>query len=419
MPKTRKNVSGTVSVIVMLFITFFASVHTGQAQKIDILLKGGHVIDAKNKIDSKMDVAIADGKILQVSPNISAKDAKKVIDATGFYVAPGLIDLHTHVFVGSNSGFADGFSCVSPDDITLKAGITTVVDAGTSGWRNFPVFKKQVIDRSKTRVLSFLNIAGSGMTGFPSEEDVNDMDSRMTALVIEQFPDIIVGVKIGHYRGSEWTPFDRAIEAARIANVPLFVECHLPLLPLKGILDRMRSGDIYTHSYCKATDRTCLLDDQGKIRPYVLEAQKKGVRFDVGHGAGMFHFDIAVPALEQGLLPNSFGSDLHRFSMNSGMKNMLDIMSKFLNMGMTIEDIVFRATWNSATSIKREDLGHLSEGAVADIAVLSVREGSFGFIDTRGYKMAGDRRLEAELTIREGKVVWDQNGMAAKEWAKK
>ena len=185
MPKTRKNVSGTVSVIVMLFITFFASVHTGQAQKIDILLKGGHVIDAKNKIDSKMDVAISDGKILQVSQNIPAEDAKKVVDAAGYYVAPGLIDLHTHVFVGSKSGFADGFNSVSPDDITLKAGITTVVDAGTSGWRNFPVFKKQVIDRSKTRVLSFLNIAGSGMTGFPSEEDVNDMDSRMTALVIE------------------------------------------------------------------------------------------------------------------------------------------------------------------------------------------------------------------------------------------
>ena len=409
----------SIAIIALVLITFFASELTGQAQQIDILLKGGHVIDAKNEIDAKMDVAIADGKILHVSPNISAKNAKKVMDATGFYVAPGLIDLHTHVFVGSKSGFADGFSCVSPDDITFKAGITTVVDAGTSGWRNFPVFKEHVIDRSKTRVLSFLSIAGSGMTGFPSEEDINDMDARMTALVIQQYPDIIVGVKIGHYRGSEWTPFDRAVEAARMANVPLFVECHLPLLPLEGILDRMESGDIYTHSYCEASDRTCLLDEEGKIRPYVLEAQKKGVRFDVGHGGGMFHFDIAVPALEQGLLPNSFGSDLHRFSMNSGMKNMLDIMSKFLTMGMAIEDIVFRATWNSAESIKREDLGHLSEGAVADIVVLSVRKGSFGFIDSRGNKMSGDRRLEAELTIREGKVVWDQNGMAAKEWVKK
>ncbi len=419
MYRSPKSASSTVSAIVLLGIILFAPVQTGQAQNIDILLKGGHVIDAKNKMDSRMDVAITDGKILEVSPNISATNAKKVIDVTGFYVAPGLIDLHTHVFVGSNSGFADGFSSVSPDDITLKAGITTVVDAGTSGWRNFPVFKKQVIDRSKTRVLSFLNIAGSGMTGFPSEEDVNDMDSRMTALVIEQFPDIIVGVKIGHYRGSDWTPFDRALEAGHMANVPLFVECHLPLLPLEGILNRMRPGDIYTHSYCAASDRMCLLDDQGKIRPFVLEAQNKGVHFDVGHGGGMFHFDIAVPALEQGLLPNSFGSDLHRFSMNSGMKNMLDIMSKFLNMGMAIEDIVYRATWSSAQSIKREDLGNLSEGSVADIVVLSVRKGSFGFIDTRGNKMAGDRRLEAELTIREGRIVWDQNGMAAKEWVAK
>jgi dihydroorotase len=408
-----------LSVIVLLSVVLFASVNSLQAQQIDILLKGGHVIDAKNSIDTKMDVAIADGKILQVSPDISAKNAKKLIDATGYYVVPGLIDLHTHVFVGSKSGFADGFNSLSPDDITLKAGITTVVDAGTSGWRNFPVFKENVIDRSKTRVLSFLNIAGNGMTGFPSEEDVNDMDSRMTTLVIGQYPDIIVGVKIGHYRGSEWTPFDRAKEAAQTADVPLFVECHLPLLPLEGILERMAPGDIYSHTYCKASDRTCLLDDQMKLRPYVLDAQKKGVRFDVGHGGGMFHFDIAVPALEQGLIPNSFGSDLHRFSMNSGMKNMLDIMSKFLIMGMDIEDIIFRATWNSARSIKREDLGHLSEGSVADLAVLSIKEGSFGFIDTRGNKMAGDKRLEAELTIREGKVVWDQNGLAAKEWTRK
>lgn len=407
-----------ISILTLVLVTFFVSGPKGQAQNIDILIKGGHVIDAKNNIDASMDVAIADGKILQVSQNIPADNAKKVIDATGYYVAPGLIDLHTHVFVGSKSRFADGFNSVSPDDITLKAGITTVVDAGTSGWRNFPVFKENVIDRSKTRVLSFLNIAGSGMTGFPSEEDVSDMDARMTALVIGQFPDIIVGVKIGHYRGSEWTPFDRAVQAARTANVPLFVECHLPLLPLEGILERMESGDIYTHTYCKARDRTCLLDDQGKIRPYVLEAQKKGVRFDVGHGGGMFHFDIAVPLLEQGLVPNSFGSDLHRFSMNSGMKNMLDIMSKFLIMGMDIEDIVYRATWNSAQSIKREDLGNLGEGAVADVVVLSIRKGRFGFIDTRGYKLSGDRRLEAELTIREGKVVWDQNGLAASEWTK-
>ena len=389
------------------------------SQDIDILLKGGHVIDPKNKIDTQMDVAIANGKILKVAKDIPAKNAKKVVDASGMYVIPGLIDLHTHVFVGTNQGFADGFSSISPDDITFKAGITTVVDAGTAGWRNFPVFKKNVIDRSQTRVLSFLNIAGSGMTGFPSEEDMNDMDAHMTSLVIGQYPEIIVGVKLGHFRGSEWIPFDRAIEAATIANVPIFLECHLPLYPLEDILKRMRPGDIYTHSYCTATDRTSLLDEQGTVRPYVWEAQKKGVRFDVGHGGGMFHFTSVIPAVKQGFLPNSFGTDLHRSSMNSGMKNMLDIMSKFLNMGMSFQDIIFRATWNSASSIKRDDLGHLSEGAVADVAVISIRKGKFGFIDTKNTRLEGDQRLEAELTIRAGRIVWDQNGISAQSMQKK
>lgn len=411
-------VSCIITATVLGLILFLIPVNI-QAQEIDILLKGGHVIDPKNKIDSQMDVAIANGKIFKVAPNIQSGNAKKVVDASGMYVTPGLIDLHTHVFVGSNDGFADGFSSLSPDDVTFKAGITTVVDAGTSGWRNFPVFKKQVIDRSQTRVLAYLNIAGSGMTGFPSEEDVNDMDSHMTSLVIQQYPDILVGVKIGHFRGSDWTPFDRALEAAQIANVPLFVECHLPLYPLEDILRKMRPGDIYTHSYCTAVDRTCLLDEQGKIRPYVLEAQKKGIRFDVGHGGGMFHFAIAVPALKEGLLPNSFGTDLHRSSMNSGMKSMLNVMSKFLNLGMSLQDIIYRATWNSANSIKRDDLGQLSEGAVADIAVLSLKKGSFGFLDTAGNRLAGDKNLEAELTIRGGKVVWDLNGIAAKNQVNK
>ena len=391
----------------------------GNSQEIDILIKGGHVIDAKNKLNSLMDVAITNGKIFKVAPGIPAEKAKKVIDAGGMYVTPGLIDIHTHVFVGSNTGFADGFSSVSPDDFTFKAGITTVVDAGTSGWRNFPLFKKQVIDRSQTRILAFLNIAASGMTGPPAEEDINEMDPKMTSQVIKQFPEIIVGTKIGHYRGTDWAPFERALEAAHENDKPLFVECHLPQYPLEEILRRMKPGDIYTHSFCTATDRTCLLDDEGKLRPYVMDAMNRGILFDVGHGGAMFHFNIAVPALKEGLLPNSFGSDLHRSSMNSGMKNMLDIMSKFLNMGMNLEDIISRATWNSAKSVKRDDLGNLSEGAIADITVLNLRKGSFGFIDTKGNKLEGNRKLEAELTIRAGKIVWDLNGIAAQSWLKK
>lgn len=401
-----------------LFLVFSLGI-SAAAQEIDLLIKNGHVIDPKNNLDEQMDVAISGGKILKVAKAISETGAKKIIDASGMYVTPGFIDPHTHVFVGSSQGFADGFSCVSPDDITLKAGITTVVDAGTSGWRSFPLFKKNVIDRSVTRVLVFLNIAGGGMTGFPSEEDMNDMDARMTSLVIKQYPEIIVGVKLGHFRGKEWTPFERSMEACEIANVPFFLECHLPEYPLDELLKRMRPGDIFSHTYCTASDRECILDGNGKLKNSVLEAKKKGVLFDVGHGGGMFHFDVAIPALKQGLVPNSFGSDLHRSSMNSSMKNMLETMSKFLNLGMSLKDVINSATWGPADAIKRSDLGNLGPGAEADIAIISVRKGTFGFIDTKNTRLTGDRRLEAEMTIKAGRVVWDMNGLGAKSLAVK
>jgi dihydroorotase len=388
-----------------------------QSQQYDLLLKGGHVIDPKNQIDSKMDVAISDGKIAKVSKNIAVSQSKKLIDATGLFVVPGLIDIHTHVFTGSKPAtFADGFSSVAPDHFSFRSGVTTVVDAGTSGWRNFADFKKQVIDLSQTRVLAFVNIAGSGMQGNPYEQDINDMDPHMTSLIIKKYPEIIVGIKIGHYTGEEWTPFDKALEAGKITNTPLLLECHLPELPLNEVLNKMRPGDIFTHAFGKVNDRASVIDEQGRVKNFVWEAQKKGVRFDVGHGGGSFHFSEAVPALEQGLFPDAFGTDLHKFSMNSGMKDMLNIMSKYLNMGMKFQDIIHRATWNSAQTIQHEVLGHLTEGAVADIALLSIRKGSFGFIDSGGNKLEGDQKIEAELTVRAGKIVWDLNGLAAQKW---
>jgi len=397
----------------LLALVFFNM--TAQSQQIDILLKGGHVIDPKNNIDGIFDVAITAGKITNVAPNIPASEARRVIDAKDLYVTPGFIDIHTHVFVGSNQGFADGWSSLSPDVITFKSGITTVVDAGTSGWRSFPLFKRNVIDRSATRVLAFLNIAGGGMTGFPSEEDVNDMDARMTSLVINQNPGIIVGVKLGHYNGTDWAPFDRSLEASSLANVPLFLECHLREYPLDEILRRLRKGDIFTHTYCTASDRECILDENGILKNSVIQAREKGVLFDVGHGGAMFHFDVAIPAMKQGLTPDSFGSDLHRSSMNGGMRSMIETMSKFLNMGMSLNEVINVATWSPAQAIKRPDLGNLSVGSDADIAIISVRKGNFGFVDTRNQRLSGDRRLEAEMTIRAGRIVWDFNGLAARE----
>ena len=401
---------------VMLLISLLAFLlSTGiQAQEIDLLIRNGRVIDPANNINALLDVAIADGKIVKVAPGIATEKAKKVIDATGLYVCPGLIDIHTHVFVGSKpETFADGILSLSPDDFTLRAGVTTVVDAGTSGWRNFPLFKEQVIDRSKTRILAFLNIAGGGLSGKQTQEDINDMDPAKVSDAIQKYPDIIVGVKIGHYEGSLWTPFENAIAAANKSNVPLLVECHLPQYTLEDQLNRMRSGDIITHSFEKVSERMSVIDEQGKVRPFVKEAQKKGVLFDVGHGGAGFWFSEAVPAFQQGLSPNSFGTDLHRFSMNAGMKDMLNVMSKYLSMGMKIEDVIVRATSAPAKSIKRPDLGQLGEGAVADVAVLSLRNGTFGFVDAGGNKIEGDHKFEAELTIRAGKIVWDLNGISA------
>lgn len=405
------NFKGSMSL--MIVIIFFACITQVKAQDIDLLLKGGHVIDAKNGIDRKMDIAIKAGKIFRVAADIPASSAKKVVDVNGLIVAPGLINMHTHVYAGSNPGFTDGTSSQLPDAFAPRAGITTVVDAGTSGWRTFPDFKAKIIDNSNTRVLAFLNIAAAGYSADKAQENIAEMDVQTTAETVNKYPDILVGVRIGRYDGIEWTPFDRASEAAKLVNKPLFVECHLPMYSLEDQLNKMRSGDIITHAFENVSERMTVVDEQGKVRPFVLAAQKRGILFDVGHGGGGFWFNQGIPAFKQGLWPNSFGTDEHRTSMNSGMKTMLNVMSKYLNMGMTLPEIIARGSWNAAKSIKREDLGNLSEGSVADIAVLSVAKGKFGFVDSGNNKIEGDKKLEAELTVRAGRIIWDLNGLAA------
>lgn len=388
-----------------------------RAQEYDLLIQNGHLIDPKNKINEKFDVAVSGNKIAAVAKKIDASKAKKTIDATGMFIAPGFIDIHTHVFTGSKpETFADGSFSVSADDFTLRNGVTTVVDAGTSGWRNFSVFKNNVIDKSKTRILAWLNIAGSGMTGSPYEQDLNDMDAHITSMMVKKYPDIIVGIKIGHYEGPDWTPFDKALDAGKKSGTPLFVECHLPQFSLEDQLAKMRAGDIITHSFEKVDERMPVTDDQGKVRPFVLAAKEKGILFDLGHGGAGFWYSVALPAMQQGLAPNTFGTDLHRFSINAGMKDMLNVMSKYLNMGMPLPDVIQRATWNAAKAVKHEELGNLSVGAMADIAVFSIRQGKFGYTDAGGNSITGDRKLEAELTVRDGKIVWDLNGLSAQKF---
>lgn len=406
--------------IAFSFLFLLASTEKGYAQDFDLLIRNGHVIDIKNNIDGIFDVAVKDGKIALVEHNIAESRSRKIIDATNCYVTPGLIDIHTHVFVGDKANtFADGINSVSPDDFTLKAGITTVVDAGTSGWRNFEKFKRQVIDQSKTRILVLLNIFGSGLIGSPEEQDTMNINEQMTTDFINKYPDVIVGTVIGHYSGQSWMPFDAARRVARNTGRTMMVECHLPGLTLSDQLDHMDDGDIIAHAFEDIAERMPVVDKSGKVHSFVLKARDRGILFDVSHGGAGFWFRQAIPAFNQGLLPTSFGTDLHRFSINAGMKDMLNVMSKYLNMGMNLKDVFRIATWSSANSVKRPDLGNLSVGSIADIAVITVQKGSFGFIDAGGEKIEGEKKLQAELTIREGKIVWDLNGMSARKYLSK
>tara|TARA_R110000868_G_scaffold13102_1_gene61632 strand:+ start:12749 stop:14002 length:1254 start_codon:yes stop_codon:yes gene_type:complete len=404
------------AIVLLLLITSSIT-----AQDYDILIKGGHVIDKKNNLDKVMDVAVKDGKIAKVEARIPENQAKTVIDAKGLIVAPGLLDIHGHNFFGTEDDayLSNSFTSLPPDGFTFRSGVTTIVDVGGAGWKNFKTFKNQTIDRSKTRVLSFLNIIGSGMKGGAIEQNIEDMNPKMTAYVANQFKGTIVGVKLAHYSGFDWEPVNRVVEAGTLADVPVMIDFggSEPELSLETLLtDKLRPGDIFTHAYAHVKGRTPVLDENGKVRQYVFNAQKRGVVFDVGHGGGSFVFEQAIPAVKQGFLPNSISTDLHTGSMNGGMKDILNIMSKFINMGMPTNQVIECVTWNPAQYIKRTDLGHLTVGAVADLTILNLRKGNFGFIDTQGKRMMGDQKLECEVTLREGEVVWDLNGISRPMW---
>jgi len=402
----------------MRWLLFLVLIATAAAQTpYDLLLKGGHVIDARNNLSGVRDVAIAQGKIAAVAANIPAAQARKTIDVSGLYVTPGLVDMHVHVFAGSMGREYIGENCVRPDGFTFRSGVTSVVDAGSAGWRNFGEFRDEIITRSKTRVLAMLNIVGSGMGGRPDvEQNTKDMEAQRTAEVALRHKDVVVGIKVAHYAGPEWIAVDRGVEAGKLANIPVMVDfaTFRPERPFQElVLQHLRPGDIYTHQYLSAVP---MLDENGKLLPYLFEARKRGIVFDVGHGGGSFSWRQAIPAVKQGFIPDSISTDLHVDSMNAGMKDMLNLLSKFLAMGMSLDAVIGCATWHPAREIHHEELGHLSIGSGADVAVLRLVDGDFGFIDSANRRFRGKQKLVGELTLRDGKVVWDLNGMNSEDW---
>ena len=383
----------------------------------DLLLKGGHVLDAKNGINAVRDVAIANGRIAAVSENIPAVEARRTVDAKGLYVTPGLVDMHVHVFAATMDREYTGEFGVRPDGFTFRSGVTTVVDAGSSGWRNFEDFKRLVMDRVQTRVLAMLNIVGKGMAGRNDiEQDVSDMDPERTAEMAKRHKDVVVGIKIAHYAGPDWGPVEKSVKAGTLANIPVMVDfaTFRPERPFQDlVLKKLRPGDIYTHTYLTAVP---MLDADGRLLTYLFEARKRGIIFDVGHGGGSFSFRQAVPAVKQGFMADSISSDLHVTSMNAGMKDLLNVMSKFLALGVSVQDVVARATWHPAREIHHEEFGHLTVGTVADVAVLRVVDGDFGFVDSSRRRLRGTKKLVCELTLKGGRAVWDMNGLTSDDW---
>ena len=363
----------------------------------DLLLQNGHVIDAKNNIDRVTDVAVKDGKIAAVGDHLDAKSAAKAIDVNGLYVIPGMIDLHMHMYAstGEGGGSYAGDDSIWPDGFTLRTGVTTAVDAGSSGWRNFEDFKDHIIDRSQTRVLAMLNIVGAGMRGGRYENNIEDMNGEATAYMAKRYPGVIVGVKSAHFTGPEWEPYIQAVKAGTLANIPVMIDYGSNRIerPMPELLTKyLRPGDIYTHAYSGLRGE----QDPQTLGPSsgFIVGRKRGIYFDAGTGGGSFRFRVAYPLIKDGFKPDSLSTDLHIGSFNSSTKDMLNVMSKFMAMGLTLQEVVADATWHPAREIKQEQLGSLTVGNPADIAVLNELHGKFGYEDMDNVKMMGDTKLE-------------------------
>jgi dihydroorotase len=305
---------------------------------------------------------------------------------------------------------------VPPDAFSFRTGVTTMVDAGTAGWRNFADFRQRVIDHAQTRVLAFVNIFGPGMGAGP-ETDAAEMQPERAAAVARANRGIVVGFKTAHYFGKGWPSVEAAVKAGELAHMPVMVDFGWLDDPQRNIerlfLEKLRPGDIYTHCYSGHRDE--VLAD-GTLNPAMTAGRNRGIIFDLGFGGGSFYWKVAVPATRAGFWPDSISTDLHTGSMNGGMKDFAETMSKLLTLGAPLERVIAMSTWNPAREIQHPELGHLSPGAVADVALLRVEHGRFGFLDSAGAGFDGTERIVAEVTIKGGLVMWDRNGLAAADW---
>jgi dihydroorotase len=371
----------------------------------DLVLRGGRVVDPSQNLDRTTDIAFAGGKVAKIGDNLARDGAGEVRDAAGYIVSPGLIDLHTHVYWGGTSLGIDA------EEFCRTSGVTTAVDTGSAGPGNFAGFRRHVIERSQVRILAYLHVSFAGIYGFShrvmvgESEEIRMMAPRDAAEVVEANRDLIVGIKVRvglHASGTSGVaPLDIALQVADEVGMPLMAHIDHPPPSYEEVIERLRPGDILTHAFRPFPNAP--VTGQGKIRQAVREARARGVIFDIGHGKGSFSFKTARAMLANGFLPDTISSDIHTLCIDGPAFDQVTTLSKFLCLGMPLNEVIRASTVNAAFALRRPELGSLKPGSVGDATVLSVREGRFDYVDVLGEHLIGDKRIVSEGVVIAGK----------------
>jgi dihydroorotase len=371
----------------------------------DLILRGGHVIDPSQKINAIMDVAFKGGKVAACKPNLKPDTNTEIRDVSGYIVTPGLIDMHTHVYWGGTSLGID------PDQFARTSGVTTSVDTGSAGPGNWRGFREHVIERSEARILAYLHVSFAGIFGFSKtvmvgeSEDVRMMAPQECAEVADANRDLIVGIKVRvgrHSSGDQGTaPLNAALQVAEEVGMPLMAHIDHPPPSYEEVLDMLRPGDVLTHAFRPFPNAPCTA--QGTVKQAVLNARKRGVLFDIGHGGGSFAFKTARAMLANGFYPDTISSDVHIRCIDGPAFDQVTTMSKFLCMGMELPDVIAASTLNAGMMLQRPEYGSLKPGSLGDATILTVKEGKFDYVDVVGEHLVGDRRIVSEGVVLKGK----------------
>jgi len=370
----------------------------------DLILKGGRVLDPSQGLDGVRDVGFAGGKVAAVAPRLEHAGAE-VRDVAGLIVAPGLIDLHTHVYWGGTSLGIDA------EEFCRTSGVTTAVDTGSAGPGNFMGFRKHVIEPSAVRILAYLHVSHAGIYGFSStvmvgeSEDIRLMDPVAAAEVADANRDCIVGIKVRvgrHASGDQGVaPLDIALQVAEETGLPLMAHIDEPPPSYEEVIARLRPGDVLTHAFRPFPNAP--VTAQGTVKPAVLAASKRGVLFDIGHGMGSIAFKTARAMLANGFAPDTISSDVHALCINGPAFDQVTTMSKFLCLGMSLNEVIRASTENAAFALKRPELGSLKPGSAGDATLLSVEDGQFDYMDVVGEQLKGTKRIHSRGVVVAGR----------------